>query len=105
MTDTEINQTIAEYIGYKPLPICTDMTGKPFDGWDEPPNYCGDLNAMHEAEKLLSKFDKGDYSYYLEDECGTDGWKIMNSEDKFAIINATAKQRAEAFLKIIKWKE
>jgi hypothetical protein len=95
MTDQEINKTIAEYVGYKPLPI----------GCNNPPNYCGDLNAMHEAEKLLSKVDKVDYSYYLEDECGTDGWKIMNSEDKFAIINATAKQRAEAFLKIIKWKE
>lgn len=104
MTDTEINQTIAEYIGYKPLPICTDMTGKPFDGWDEPPNYCGDLNKMHEAEKALRRTcepaphmvsERLGYADILKEQTGSAG-----------AIFATARQRAEAFLKTIgKWKE
>ena len=106
MTNQEINKAIAEYIGYKPIPICTDMMGKPFDGWDDAPNYCGDLNKMNEIEKLLSTVHKNDYLYYLEDVCKTDCWTIMNSEERFRIINATAKQRAEAFLRTIgKWKE
>ena len=97
MTDQEINKAIAEYIGYKPLSICTDMTGKPFDGWDEPPNYCGDLNAMHEAEKILfttNNWDACAYEAALQKETTSWAW------------HSTAKQRAEAFLKTIcKWEE
>ena len=119
MTSRKINKAIAEHLGWKELSFVFD--GKHIIG-DRPsfhngkivsytvdqyvPDYYNDLNAMHEVEKLLSKFDKGDYPCYLEDECKTDGWVIMDSKDKFAIINATAKQRAEAFLKTIgKWKE
>jgi len=62
-----------------------------------PPNYLNDLNAMHEAEKVL--FGRNDWSACIYDEhinVATSSWKW----------NATASQRAEAFLRTIgKWQE
>jgi len=97
MTDSEINKTIAEYIQWKPAIIFRDMTGKPFEGWDIPPDYCRDLNAMHEAEKILfttNNWDACAYEAALQKETTSWAW------------HSTAKQRAEAFLKTIgKWKD
>jgi hypothetical protein len=62
-----------------------------------PPNYLNDLNAMHDAEKVL--FGRNDWSSCKYDEyldVATSSWKW----------NATASQRAEAFLRTIgKWEE
>ncbi len=60
------------------------------------PDYINDLNAMHEAEKVLG--DKLDvYTLCL--------YHITKGGDKMA-YRATAAQRAEAFLKTIgKWEE
>ena len=119
MTSRKINKAIAEHLGWKELSFVFDR--KHIIG-DRPsfhngkivsyivdqyvPDYCNDLNAMHEAEKMLSAVNKNDYLYYLEDVCKTDCWTIMNSEERFRIVNAAAKQRAEAFLRTInKWKE
>ena len=69
-----------------------------------PPNYCGDLNAMHEAEKtLLADADTG-YQYDMElngvCECWEDG--VMNY---MKLWHSTARQRAEAFLRTVgKWR-
>jgi len=53
------------------------------------PDYCNDLNAMHEAEKVLLIQHQIPYG----EHCGYD-------------LKATAAQRAEAFLKTIgKWEE
>jgi len=61
------------------------------------PDYLNDLNAMHEAEKVL--FGRNDWSACIYDEhinVATSSWKW----------NATASQRAEAFLRTIgKWQE
>lgn len=61
------------------------------------PNYLDDLNAIHEAEKVL--FGRNDWSSCKYDEyldVATSSWKW----------NATASQRAEAFLRTIgKWEE
>ena len=61
------------------------------------PDYLNDLNAMHEAEKVL--FARNDWSVCKYDEllgAATSSWKW----------NATAAQRAEAFLRTIKkWEE
>jgi hypothetical protein len=71
------------------------------------PNYLNDLNAMHEAEKVLTdeiendKFER--YCKKLSElccpiKCGGSGCGFT--------ITATAAQRAEAFLRTIgKWKE
>ena len=69
------------------------------------PNYCCDLNAMHEAEKaafggsnLWEKF-----QFKLLDAVGASG---MSSLDGITLLlQATARQRAEAFLRTVgKWR-
>ena len=65
------------------------------------PDYPNDLNAMHEAEKIL--VERGPYS---------NEWRIMESmlariiPNHIPLFHATAQQRAEAFLRTIgKWKD
>jgi len=68
------------------------------------PNYPGDLNAMHTAWLELSpsekeRFESELYSIII-------GWSAYNNNDDAGwITNATAAQRAEAFLKTLDlWK-
>jgi hypothetical protein len=61
----------------------------------EPPDYLHDLNAMHEAEKVLFPKHEAKWAMIISEVCGH-SWRI--------IYTATATQRAEAFLKTIgKW--
>ena len=61
------------------------------------PNYLNDLNAMHEAEKLLVRLQWVSYLRRLQTLC---------DESVTWPIHATAPQRAEAFLRTIgKWEE
>ena len=64
---------------------------------DTLPDYLNDLNAMHEAEKVLDIWvERGEYREYLS--------FITGGEDE--MIYATASQRAEAFLRTLdKWEE
>ena len=58
------------------------------------PDYLGDLNAMHEAEKAMSVDDRNRYI----DTLGT------TYHDSWEFCTATASQRAKAFLRAIgKW--
>ena len=60
------------------------------------PDYLNDLNAMHDAEKVLNE--------KQEDIMNSTLWDIMDGR-KY-LWHATASQRAEAFLRTIgKWKE
>ena len=60
------------------------------------PNYLNDLNAMHDAEKVLTSEQVTSYVYLLE---------LMNERWATPAF-ATAAQRAEAFLCTIgKWEE
>jgi hypothetical protein len=78
------------------------------EGWQGPdirpwvPEFSSDLNAMHEAEKvLLGRIDHW-WNYHTE----LKAMKILENHGKGGIIHATAEQRAEAFLKTIgKWEE
>ena len=110
MTSRKINKAIAEHLGWKELSFVFD--GKHIIG-DRPsfhngkivsytvdqyvPDYCNDLNAMHEAEKILfttNNWDACAYEAALQKETTSWAW------------HSTAKQRAEAFLKTIcKWEE
>jgi hypothetical protein len=67
------------------------------------PDYLNDLNAMHEAEKVLSRgehyYQTGGFGLYVENlglvRCG-----------RLHLIEATAAERAEAFLRTIeKWED
>ena len=61
------------------------------------PNYLNDLNAMHDAEKVLVRLQWVSYLRRLQTLC---------DESVSWPIHATASQRAEAFLRTIgKWEE
>ena len=89
MTDQQINKAIAEACGWPIL----DNPPKGFY-----PDYCSDLNAMHEAEKTLFPYYATVYANKLAKVTGAE---MSDDTDYFC---ATARQRAEAFLLTLgKW--
>lgn len=89
MTDEQINERIAKACGWSDLVIVNGMYGQ-----TDIPNYCGDLNAMHEAEAKQSWGTICKIDSYLKQMFGN------------VILRCTARQRAEAFLRTIgKWEE
>lgn len=76
----------------------------------EPPlRYDEDLNAMHEAEKALTNSDDdiGSRWRFVEELIDITRAESMEvHREVFAVVNATAAQRAEAFLRTIgKWEQ
>ena len=66
------------------------------------PDYLNDLNAMHEAEKVLTEDQQEQYLNNLYEVCNLHS--MIN--DAWNLNCATALQRAEAFLRTIgKWEE
>ena len=99
MTNEQINIAIAEVCGWKYEKNETHAPDGAFWWSKKPefPDYCNDLNAMHEAEKI---FDNALYCRYIDELC------TQAIKGKNCMYLATAAQRAEAFLKTIgKWKE
>ena len=63
------------------------------------PDYLGDLNAMHEAEKMLTQAQDYHYRASMLNAVCKDGSGLT-------AITATAAQRAEAFLRMVgKWED
>lgn len=104
MTDFEINEAIAKACGWRKNDIgkwvrgdSTDFASRRGFTFDIP-NYVGDLNAMNEAEEAVI-WKKGlayDYDVQLE--------KVLT--DNPYSWGATARQRAEAFLRTFSlWQE
>lgn len=72
-----------------PAQLCNNLENKI-------PNYLNDLNAMHEAERVLTSDLRIDYLEEVSAFTGSYG----------ASLYATAAQRAEAFLRTLNlWKE
>jgi hypothetical protein len=93
MTDDEINWAICEATGADPH-------------WKCAMDYCNDLNAMHEAEQeqwRKNHSSRYDFVYELgKILMPTIGYRA----EAVDLLDATARQHAEAFLKTIgKWKE
>lgn len=64
----------------------SNLDGKTYyDGED----YCHDLNAMHEAEKILT--------YEQQDSMA----RLVGRHDTWHLLHATAEQRAEAFIRVM----
>ena len=91
MTNQQMNVAIAEACGWEEgveryvqnLPLMK-----------APPDYCTDLNAMHEAEEMLTGVLWRDY------------FERLQRHGKASGIRASARQRAEAFLRTLgKWEE
>ena len=101
MTYEQINAAIAEACG------CTNVSARHrsgrcpgaddlYVGHEFLPDYCADLNAMHDAEKFLR-----DANLLFEY-----GMHISNSHHYEHLLRATARERAEAFLRTLgKWEE
>jgi hypothetical protein len=87
MSSQEINEAIAKACGRQRNP---DGGWYPDNGLrvgtQAIPDYCGDLNAMHEAENVLDETQAEDYEELLR------GYGF----------HATARERAEAFLRTLK---
>ena len=94
MTDDQINQSIAKACGWRKEDGVYMWTINKIDCtcpelWD----WCNDLNAMHDAEKHLPI--KKIVTYFKKLEKLTSYWFM-----------ATARERAEAFLRTLgKWEE
>lgn len=114
MTDQEINVGIAEACGWTHIENRNSMAmgghwfGYPpvnaIIGKKAPiPDFASDLNAMHEAEKVLPKVK---ITRYISELWGALCRGGDSDQCEIGIINATARQRAEAFLRTIgKWNE
>ena len=79
-----------------------------YDSWHYPNgaeaitilDYLNDLNAMHEAEKTLNPIKAAEYARMLTSMA----WE--SEQPIFAPMTATARLRAEAFLRTLgKWEE
>jgi hypothetical protein len=105
MTEEKQRAAIAEACGWKrgygsSLTMWCNPSGTPI-GFT--PNYPADLNAMHEAEKMLTKEQIWHYITRLVELTGAE-WTDSYSE-VMVVAHATAAQRAKAFLCVIgKWK-
>lgn len=99
MTNEQINAAIAEVCGWTEIGICDcgfKISGiPPYRSAHKKhiPDYCADLNEMHDAEKTLTDDQWHDYVENVGGFCQQ-------------VMYATARQRAEAFLRTIgKWEE
>jgi hypothetical protein len=87
MTDEQINAAIDKIKGFSDYECRCESCH---------PDWCNDLNAMHEAEKVLR--DKELLFEY--------GMHISNSHHYEYLLRATARERAEAFLRTLgKWED
>lgn len=112
MTPEQQRIAIAEACGWRKMEAPKELgfgASAPDKCWyftHQLPNYLNDLNAMHEAEmKLNNSKDAGTYMRHLirivrnlivkEDSSVLNGWTT------YALVHATAAQRAEAFLRTL----
>jgi hypothetical protein len=112
MTDKQINAAIAEACGwteihdsgiwhnFAPWGYPPEKPGQGGNSYNFLPDYCNDLNAMHDAEFELIYGKGTDYAKYLL-EATNRHWTC-----DIEFFSANARQRAEAFLRTIgKWEE
>lgn len=74
------------------------------DGWLFIPDYLNDLNAMHEAEKVLTPKQRDSYFWELLEAtsyCGLAIDGLDGNNGGFEFISMSATQRAEAFLRTL----
>jgi len=80
--------------------------------YTELPDYLNDLNAMRGASDTLNDNQQWQFVQHLNEitrikhESDSDDWFIHRTDWIWRMLNATAAQRAEAFLRTIgKWEE
>jgi hypothetical protein len=108
MTNQQMNVAIAEACGWTDIHDSgpwhnhklwgypPELPGQGGNAYKYMPDYCNDLNAMHEAEEVLTD-DQREVFYPRN----LGAW-----QSPFNVIYAPARQRAEAFLRTLgKWEE
>jgi len=121
MTDEEMRITIAEACGWRTISVdaSTDKLGligidPAIRDWGIIPDYRNDLNAMHAAESTLTDEQRIKFGYLLceialstpDDPPNFDLSELspkcwIGIVELSIVISATARQRAEAFIKTI----
>ena len=99
MTDQEINIAIAETCGkkyHKP----TEEEIKSGSYYQYQPDYCHNLNAMHEAESRIESREWRDYYEALAKACKVDTEPQTSLTRIMLIACAPSAKRAEAFLRV-----
>jgi hypothetical protein len=113
MTDDQINIAVAEACGWtecehvESLGLCKgkheNAPAQYPTGHSQLPDYCNDLNAMHWAEMNLPL---GRKRKQWDDSRAEFRSYLRLISGYFGSVHATARQRAEAFLRTIgKWEE
>jgi hypothetical protein len=109
MTNEQINIIIAEACGWQVHPKDRFIVIPPNSPHSvQPlfsiPNYCNDLNALHEAEKVLTEEQMAIYAWEIDKAFPPDQQDKIWFSRTYCFVHATAKQRAEAFLRTLgKW--
>ena len=101
MSDDELRIEVAKLCGWR----YPKWNGSWMVAWREEhphvtkeiPDYPNDLNAMYEVEKILVEVQKRKYANVLLNIIKPDEYY-----GEYDIIHATARQRAEAFIKTMK---
>ena len=98
MTDDEINKAMADAMGWRKEDGVYVWTAHGIDcTCDELWDWANDLNAMHLAEKTLSETNMFVMAHHIE--------RLVSRHGQH-YFHATARQRAEAFLRTLDlWKE
>jgi hypothetical protein len=107
MTDQQINAAIARACGWRHEDGVYMWTKNRID-WTSPDlwDWCNLLDAMHDAESLLVRM-KPEFAQWLLEIVSRDaGQGVWYAAGSYAHVHATARQRAEAFLRTLgKWEE
>jgi hypothetical protein len=92
MTDEQINEAIDKIKGFSGYECRCESCH---------PDWCNDLNAMHEAEKTLKGYEQiHTYVWHLNNR------KDWDTDFKLMEVHISARDRAEAFLRALgKWEE
>ncbi len=102
MTPEAQRIAIAEACGWRLL--SNNRWTQPNGCYGDVPDYLNDLNAMHEAEKVLTTEQLTSYLNWLDITCGGElelSAMVEGPEYAFGLLHATAAQRAEAFLRTL----
>ena len=92
---------IAEVCGWRHEVLEPVDTSKVWLLQSDLPDFLHDLNAMHEAEKVLTSQQVQDYARVLLLGMNPRDSRKFAAEGCFLHIHATAAQRAEAFLRTL----
>lgn len=100
-TNEELNAVILKWMGWEKQEFGWkqyDSTGLRIDKRQDPPDYVGDLDEMHDAEKKLIFSKRESYIRNLRRilSAGLDDGLLV-----VELVFATARQRAEALVSVI----